>query len=61
MAADGEECDVVAGAAGQDAVEQSVAQLFQGQVRQLGEDASEPGEALVDAGAPVLDQPVGDQ
>jgi hypothetical protein len=37
MATDGEDGDVVVGAAGSDAVEQLVTDLLEGQIRQLGE------------------------
>jgi len=61
VAAGGDERDIVIGAAGEDAVEQPVAELLEGQVRELRQDAGEPGEALVDATAAVLDEAVGDQ
>ena len=44
MAADGEQCDVVIGAAEEDPVEQPVAELVDGYVGQFGEHAGEPGE-----------------
>jgi hypothetical protein len=61
MAADGEDGDVVVGAAGDDAVEQPVAELIDGHVGQLGEHAGEPGETGVDVHSAVFYQPVGDQ
>ena len=61
MAADGEEGDVVVDAAGEDAVEQPVAQLVDGQIHQVGEHPGEPGEPGVDVDPAVFDQPVGDQ
>src|SRR3954467_7603003 len=59
VAAEREKGDVVVGAAGRDAVEQLIAELLQGEVGRPGEVASGPGDALVDAGALMLDQPVG--
>ena len=45
--------------AGHDAVEQLVAQRLEVNAGQAGEGAGEPGDALVESGAPVFDQPVG--
>src|SRR4051812_26259192 len=59
VAAEREKGDVVVRAPGGDAVQQLVAHLLNRQVRELGELGAEPGDALVDAGAAVLDQPVG--
>src|SRR3954471_8078262 len=59
VAAEREKGDVVVGAAGRDAVEQLIAELLQREVGQPGELTGDPGDALVDAGALMLDQPVG--